>query len=102
MQSHLYDAERLGPLELREDGLEEEVEVLAEAVARPLDERRHQATHERRRELAPHGVQQLTRNLSRKIYASLIYLELRKGSYILSLCMADIGSKIDIPMMPPP
>ena len=67
--TNLYDAERLRALQLGEDGLEEEVEVLAEPVARPLDQRRHQATHERRRELAPHGVQQLTRNLSRKIYA---------------------------------
>ena len=69
MQSHLYDAERLRPLELREDGLEEEVEVLAEPVARPLDQRRHQATHERRGELASHGVQQLAGHLGQQKYA---------------------------------
>ena len=63
--AHLYHTERLRPLELGEDRLEEEVEVLAEAVARPLDQRRHQPTHERRRELAPHRVQQLARHLRR-------------------------------------
>ena len=66
--TNLYHAERLGTLELWQHGLEEEVEVLAEPVARPLDQRRHQATHERRCELATHGVQQLTGHLWQQKY----------------------------------
>ena len=63
--AHLYHTECLRPLQLGQHGLKEEVEVLSEAVSRPLDQRRHQPTHERRSELATHRVQKLARNLRR-------------------------------------